>query len=110
MSDQASTDTDGTSTVTVEVLTWVNRLVGGPGSGSVVLEQPLQPDDTVETTLRRFSERFPALRAQLWERDGSITENLHIMINQKMIGDTHTLRSRLAAGDKISLLGQFSGG
>lgn len=96
--------------VTVEVLTWVNRLVGGPGSGSVVLKQSLQPDDTIEMTLRRFSERFPALRAQLWERNGEITENLHIMVNHRMIGDTHTLHSRLASGDTISLLGQFSGG
>jgi molybdopterin converting factor small subunit len=97
--------------VTIEVLTWVNRLVGGPGSGSVTVRQPLGPDDTVEGTLRRFSERYPALHAQLWEREnGAITENLHVMVNHKMIGDTHTLRSRLAPGDTISLLGQFSGG
>lgn len=98
------------ASVTVEVLTWVNRLVGGSGSGSVVLREPLEAGDTVESVLRRFSERHPALRAQLWERDGAITENLHVMVNHKMIGDTHTLRSRLAAGDTVSLLGQFSGG
>lgn len=96
--------------VTVEVLTWVNRLVGGSGSGSVVLRERLDPDDSVESVLRRFSERHPALHAQLWERDGAITENLHVMVNHKMIGDTHTLRSRLAPGDTVSLLGQFSGG
>jgi len=96
--------------VTVEVLTWVNRLVGGPGSGAVTLHETLEPGDTVESTLRRFSARHPALNAQLWERNGAITENLHVMVNHKMIGDTHTLRSRLEAGDTISLLGQFSGG
>jgi molybdopterin converting factor small subunit len=101
---------DGQGEITVEVLTWVNRLVGGPGSGTVVEHEALQPNDTVESTLRRFSARHPALHAQLWERNGAITENLHIMVNHKMIGDTHTLRSRLQAGDTISLLGQFSGG
>jgi molybdopterin converting factor small subunit len=107
MADEAGADR---GEVTVEVLTWVNRLVGGPGSGTETLHEPLEDNDTVESTLRRFSQRHPALNAQLWERDGAITENLHIMVNHKMIGDTHTLRSHLEPGDTISLLGQFSGG
>ncbi|MBX7110476.1 MAG: MoaD/ThiS family protein [Dehalococcoidia bacterium] len=108
MSD-AESRLDG-SEVTVEVLTWVNRLVGGSGSGSVAFREALEPDDSVESLLRRFSQHHPALHAQLWERDGAITENLHVLVNHKMIGDTHTLRSRLAPGDTVSLLGQFSGG
>ena len=88
----------------------MNRLVGGPGSGSVVFSEPLRHDDTVEDVLRRFSARHPALHDALWTRDGAITDNLHIMVNHRMIGATHTLRSRLAPGDRLSLLGQFSGG
>jgi molybdopterin converting factor small subunit len=100
----------GDPEIVIEVLTWVNRLVGGTGSGSVVMHERLAQEDTVESALRRFSARYPALREALWTRDGGMTDNLHIMVNHKMIGATHTLRSRLAVGDTISLLGQFSGG
>lgn len=52
--------------VQVEVLSWVNRFVGGPGTGEVVLAETVTPGTTVRALLRRLGDRHPALAEALW--------------------------------------------
>ena len=52
-----------TATVTVEVTTWVTKLVGGDGSGRRLLEEPVRPGDTVGDVLRRRIRAAPTSRS-----------------------------------------------
>jgi molybdopterin converting factor small subunit len=97
--------------VTVEVTTWVTKLVGGDGTGSSVFEEPLAPGETVRDVLWRCSKRFPELHAALWDRSGAgLGEHIEVLVNDAVLGVSHDLDSPLAGGERIILLGQFMGG
>jgi molybdopterin converting factor small subunit len=97
--------------VTVEVTTWVTKLVGGDGSGTRVFEEPVTPGDTVGDLLRRFSARFPELDQALWAHSrAALGEHLEVLVNDAVLGVTHELDSPLEGGERITLLGQFMGG
>lgn len=98
-------------TATVEVTTWVTRLVGGDGTGRRLYEEPVQPGDTVGDVLRRISARFPELDAALWVPGRRLLgANIEVLVDDAALGVTHELDSPLAGGERITLLGQFMGG
>jgi len=101
----------GVAAVRVEAFSWVNRLVGGDGTGCVALLEPAQPGDTVLSVLRRMGERYPELREALWPRgSGELAEYLVVMVNHRAPGAHGALDAELCPGDTLSLLGQYSGG
>ena len=97
--------------MTVEVTTWVTRLAGGDGTGSVILKEPVAPGETLGQVLHRCSARFPELDAALWDstRRG-LGEHIEVLVNDAVLGVVHDLDSRLEGGETIVLLGQFMGG
>ena len=96
---------------TVEVTTWVTKLVGGDGAGSHTFEEPLIAGDTVGRLLRRFSKRFPELDGALWDPTGQhLGENIEVLVDDAVLGVAHELDSPLKGGERITLLGQFMGG
>ncbi len=98
-------------TATIEVTTWVTRCVGGDGSGSRLFEEPVAPDDTLRTLLRRWSARFPELEAALWNPARTdLGEHIEVLVNDAVLGVTHQLDSPLQGGERVTLLGQFMGG
>jgi molybdopterin converting factor small subunit len=98
--------------VHVEVLSWVNRFVGGPGTGQVTLEERVPAGTTVRAVLRRVSERHPELGRALWDpgRPGELGDNIEVMVGNAVLGVTHDLDSELLDGERITLLGQYMGG
>lgn len=96
-------------TVTVEVVSWVTRLVGGDGTGRRVFDEPLPAGATVGSVLRTLSARFPELGAALWH-GAELGEHIEVLVNDAVLGLTHTLDSPLRPGDRITLLGQYMGG
>ncbi len=54
-------------TVSVEVLSWVTKFVGGDGSGRRVFDEPVTSISTVRSVLEGLSARFP-------ETGGTIVE------------------------------------
>jgi molybdopterin converting factor small subunit len=107
------TDRPGaTIRVRVEVLSWVNRLVGGPGTGEVTLTEEAPRGATVRSVLRQVGERNPALAGALWDPKSSreIGDNIEVMVNNAVLGVGHDLDSELLDGDRIMLLGQYIGG
>ena len=103
--------TTAAATATVEVTTWVTKLVGGDGSGSRRFDEPVVPGDTVGDVLRRVSARHPQLDAALWlpgRRD--LGEHLEVLVNDAVLGVSHELGSSVQGGETITLLGQFMGG
>ena len=98
-----------TTTVPVEIVSWVTKFTGGDGTGRRVFEEPLPEGATVRSVLTGLSARFPELRAALWH-GGDIGEHIEVLVNDAVLGVGHTLDSRLAPDDRITLLGQYMGG
>lgn len=96
-------------TVPVEVLSWVTKLVGGDGSGRLVLEEPWTAATTVRGVLTAASARFPELRAALWH-GAELGEHIEVLVNDAVLGIDHDLDSPLRPGDRVTLVGQYMGG
>ena len=98
--------------VRVEVLSWVNKYVGGPGTGEVALTEEARRGDTVRSVLRRVTDRYPELGGALWDggQPREIGDHIEVMVNNAVLGVTHDLDSDLLDGDHITLLGQYMGG
>jgi hypothetical protein len=97
------------ATVRVEVVSWVNRFVGGDGTGRRVFEEPLEPASTVRSVLSGLSARHPELERALWHGT-QIGEHVEVLVNDAVLGVEHTLDSRVGPADTITLLGQYMGG
>jgi len=99
-------------TIHVEVLSWVNRFVGGPGVGLVTVEDRPPRGATVRSVLERVSARFPELGRVLWDpgQRGALGDNIEVLVNNAVLGITHDLDSELVEGERITLLGQYVGG
>lgn len=101
----------GTGQATIEVMAWVTRFVGGDGSGRREYAEPVGPGETVRAVLRRFSSRHPDLDRALWDpARGDLAEHIEVLVNEAVLGVSHTLDSPLRPGDRISLVGAFMGG
>ena len=96
---------------TIEVTTWVTKLVGGDGSGSRVTEEAFAPGETVRDVLRRFTAGLPELDAALWDPTGTaLGAHIEVLVNDAVLGINHTIDSPLRSGDRITLLAQYMGG
>jgi molybdopterin converting factor small subunit len=100
-----------TGHATIEVMSWVTRFVGGDGSGRREYPEPLSSGETVRAVLKRFSARHPELDRALWEpATKDLGSHIEVLVNDAVLGVSHTLDSPLQPGDRISLVGQFMGG
>jgi len=96
---------------TVEIVSWVTKFIGGPGAGRKEFEEPFVPGETVRDVLQRFSGRYPELDAALWDASKKgLGEHIEVMVNDAVLGITHTLDTPLQANDRVTLLGQYMGG
>jgi molybdopterin converting factor small subunit len=97
--------------VTVEAVAWVTQFVGGDGTRRKVFEEAVAPGATVRSVLVRLSDRHPPLREALWDRaGGELAEHIEVLVNDAVLGLTHTLDSPARDGDRITILGQYTGG
>ncbi len=97
--------------VTVEAVAWVTQFVGGDGTRRKIFEEPVAPGATVRTILRGLSHRFPKLDEVLWQRPGEeLAEHIEVLVNDAVLGVTHDVDSLVQPGDRITLIGQYTGG
>ena len=109
MSAPSTSARPGAPTVSVEIVSWITRFIGGDGSGRRVLEEPLRDGATVRSVLRGVTARFPELERALWH-GAELGEHIEVLVNDAVLGVAHELDSPLRPGDRIALLGQFMGG
>ncbi|HSF07619.1 MAG TPA: MoaD/ThiS family protein [Methylomirabilota bacterium] len=95
--------------MTVEVVSWITKFTGGDGTGRQEFREPLAAGATVRSVLRALSHRFPELQAALWH-GAEIGEHIEVLVNDAVLGISHSLDSTLRSGDQITLLGQYMGG
>ena len=102
----------GTITVHVDFISWVNQFVGGGGTGTTEFHEQVRPGDTVRTVLRQVSDRYPKLKASLWDPEDrtQIGTHIEIIVNDAILGVAHELDSSVQDGDRITLAGQYIGG
>jgi molybdopterin converting factor small subunit len=104
-------DSGSAVAVTIEVVAWVTRFVGGDGTRRQVLQEVLPPGAGVREVLHRVCARFPRLDEALWEPGGrELAEHIEVLVNDTVLGVHHTLDSPLCSGDRITLIGAFTGG
>jgi molybdopterin converting factor small subunit len=98
--------------VTIEAVAWVTQFVGGDGTRRKIFREALAPEATVRSVLVAFSRSHPALHDALWDRDhpAEQSEHIEVLVNDAVLGLTHTLDSPLRDGDRITLVGQYAGG
>jgi len=98
-----------TAAVSVELVGWPTRFVGGDGTRRRLFEEPLGPGATVRGVLKGLSARFPQLDEALWHGE-SLGEHIEVLVNDAVLGIDHTLDSPVTPKDRILLLAQFMGG
>jgi len=98
--------------VRVEVISWVNRLIGGPGIGEETVEITVPKGATVRAVLRALSDRFPELGRALWDptRPHELGDNIEVLVGNAVLGVSHELDSEVLDGERVTLLGQYMGG
>jgi molybdopterin converting factor small subunit len=97
--------------VTVEVVAWVTQFVGGDGTRRKLFEETVAPGATVRSVLHQVSDRFPKLDKTLWQRPGgALAKHIEVLVNDAVLGVTHDLDSPVQPGDRITLIGQYTGG
>ncbi len=97
--------------VTVEVVAWATRFVGGDGTRRQVFREQVPSDATVRSVLRHVSDRHPALQDALWDSAGrELSEHIEVLVNDAVLGLAHALDSPVRDGDRITLVGQYTGG
>ena len=101
-----------TITVRVDFISWVNQFVGGSGTGTLELDEQVPPGETVRAVLMRVSERYPQLKASLWDENDrrQLGPHIEIIVNDAILGVHHDLDSSVQDGDRITLAGQYIGG
>jgi molybdopterin converting factor small subunit len=98
-------------TVAVEAVAWVTQFVGGDGTRRKLFQEAVAPGATVRSVLRQVSDRFPKLDEALWQRPGEgLAEHIEVLVNDAVLGISHDLDSPVQAGDRITLIGQYTGG
>ena len=98
-------------TVAVEAVAWVTQFVGGDGTRRKLFEEAVAPGATVRSVLRQVSDRFPKLDEVLWQRPGgALAEHIEVLVNDAVLGISHDLDSPIQPGDRITLIGQYTGG
>jgi molybdopterin converting factor small subunit len=89
----------------------VTQFVGGDGTRRRVFDEAVASGATVRTVLSRLCDRHPTLKEVLWDRpDEDLAEHIEILVNDAVLGLVHTLDSPVRDGDRITLLGQYTGG
>lgn len=112
--DALEAKSEGTSDakqVTVEVVAWVTRFVGGDGSRRRHFGEAAPPGATIRSVLQELGQRFPQLGEALWVRGGrELAEHIEVLVNDTVLGVTHSLDSEVKDGDRITLVGAYMGG
>ena len=98
-------------TVRVEVLSWVNKLVGGPGTGEVTVEAPAPRGARPGRPPGHFRP-VPELGRALWDptRPHELGDNIEVLVNNAVLGLTHDLDGEVLDGERLTHLRPVHGG
>ena len=65
----------------------------------------------MRSVLRRLSKGHPQLHKALWDAEtGDLGEHIEVLVNDAVLGVSHSLDSAAQPGDHYALIGQYLGG
>ena len=97
--------------VVVEVISYINDMLGPAAAGQKEFSESAQPGDTVRQILHRFSARYPKLNEALWDPNTrELGEHVEIIYNDTILGVRDSVDTQVKPGDRIILTGQYIGG
>jgi molybdopterin converting factor small subunit len=68
------------------------------------------PGITVIEVLTNAVEKYPALKAQVFDSDGKLRRHINVFVNDENIRELKGLKTKLKEEDRITLLASISGG
>lgn len=81
----------------------LRRLTGGASRVEV-------PPGTIEDVLRALDERYPGIRAQLCEPDGSVRAFINVFVNGAEIRTLQGQKTPVGESDEVSIIPAMAGG
>ena len=101
----------GTSSVRVEVMSWLGRYFGAERRGHVVLEREMADGATVKDLLEEISSHNQEFRDVLFDSStGRPGRYMTIVLNGRLLELAGGLETRLKPGDTILLMAALAGG
>ncbi|MFZ1043423.1 MAG: ubiquitin-like small modifier protein 1 [Anaerolineales bacterium] len=65
---------------------------------------------TVIEALNSAVEKYPALKAQVFDSDGKLRRHINVFVNDESIRELKGLKTKLKEEDRVTLLASISGG
>ena len=65
---------------------------------------------TVIEALNSAVEKYPALKAQVFDSDGKLRRHINVFVNDESIRELKGLKTKLKEEDQVTLLASISGG
>ncbi len=97
-------------TVSVRVWPSLTALFGAQGHRSRALEVEVGEDATLLELLRRLAAAHPAFGAVMFGADGEPTDEVSVVLNDRLPELLDGLATRLRDGDRVILVQAYAGG
>jgi molybdopterin synthase sulfur carrier subunit len=89
----------------VRLFATLRPIVGGPA-----VELNAGPGDSVHALLDELIERWPAMKSELFDKNGQLHNNIHVFINGRDVRYLGGLEMAIPAGAQIRIFPPVGGG
>ncbi len=78
--------------------------------GTKQVDVPVDCPATVGEVLESLAQRYPALRAKLWNQEGALTGSIQVMVNGRAMEYLSGLDTEIGPNDSLALFPPVGGG
>jgi molybdopterin converting factor small subunit len=97
--------------INLELPSWITAKLNGNTSGRGIIEREILEGATVNDFLTDLATTYPGFRKAVYNPDtGSVTEQLSLVLNGRLLTFREILETTLSQGDTIVLIPIYSGG
>jgi molybdopterin converting factor small subunit len=97
-------------TVTVRVWSWLSGTFGLETTGARTLEVQAPEGATILDLLRQLGAEYPRFGSIMFEADGEPSDQVSVVLNDRLPEIGEGLATRLRAGDRVTLVQAYAGG
>ena len=97
--------------VTVEALPWLGEMFGGKKTTRHVFDVEVEEGATLAAFLRMLAQQHPRFRRVMYDpQTGSPSEQVAVVLNNRLPELLHGYETVLSSGDRIILVQAYAGG
>lgn len=90
---------------------WIASMLKTEASGWFILEKEIDTETTIGTLLGELTSSYEGFRRVVFNPDvGQVSEQVLVVLNDKLLTDPEVTQTKLNDGDSIMLLQVFTGG